>query len=200
MCPYKNHDFQAMSILKNYIENLKEQLDLLPIDVIESWGNNFLQLWKNNKQLFICGNGGSAGNAIHLANDYLYGISPCKPPAMRVTALTANPSILTCLGNDVGYDAIFSEQLKTLGQCGDLLLVFSGSGNSPNVVEAIKTAKSLGLTSYAIVGFSGGKCKELADHSIHIELADMQISEDFQCIVGHMLMQWLHQNNHRIKD
>ena len=189
-----------MSILKKYINNLKGQLDLLPLDEIESWGNHFLQLWKTNKQLFICGNGGSAGNSIHLANDFLYGISPSKPPAMRVTALTANSSILTCLGNDVGYDAIFSEQLKTLGQSGDSLLVFSGSGNSANVLEAIKTAKTLGITSYAIVGFSGGKSKELADHSIHIELDDMQISEDFQCIVGHMLMQWLHQNNPRNKD
>ena len=116
---------------------------------------------------------------------------------MRATALTANSSILTCLGNDVGYDAIFSEQLKTLGQSGDLLLVFSGSGNSPNVVEAIKTAKDLGMKSYAIVGFSGGKCKELADHHIHVEIDDMQISEDFQSIVGHMLMQWLKANNQK---
>ncbi len=110
---------------------------------------------------------------------------------MRVTALTANSSILTCLGNDVGYDAIFSEQLKTLGQSGDLLLVFSGSGNSPNVVEAIKTAKDLGIKTYAMVGYTGGKCKELSDNCIHIELNDMQISEDFQCIVGHMIMQRL---------
>ena len=81
-----------------------------------------------------------------MANDFLYGISPNNPPAMRVTALTANTSILTCLGNDVGYNAIFSEQLTTFGQTGDLLLVFSGSGNSPNVVEAIKKAKN-GLTN-----------------------------------------------------
>jgi len=182
-----------MSILKNYIDNLKEQLDLLPIDVIESWANNFLQLWKSNKQLFICGNGGSAGNAIHLANDYLYGISPSKPPAMRVNALTANPSILTCLGNDVGYDAIFSEQLKTLGQSGDSLLVFSGSGNSANVINAIETAKKTGMTSYAILGFEGGKCKQIADHCIHNDIDDMQIAEDFQCIIGHMVMQWLKQ-------
>ena len=95
---------------------------------------------------------------------------------------------------------MFARQVEAHGQPGGVCWGISTSGNSPNVVEAIKTAKSLGLTSYAIVGFSGGKCKELADHSIHIELADMQISEDFQCIVGHMLMQWLHQNNHRIKD
>ena len=184
-----------MSILKNYIDNLKEQLDLLPIDVIESWANNFLQLWKSNKQLFICGNGGSAGNAIHLANDYLYGISPNKSPAMRVTALTANSSILTCLGNDIGYDAIFSEQLKTLGQSGDSILVFSGSGNSANVINAIETAKNLEIESYAILGFNGGKCKQIADHCIHIELNDMQIAEDFQCIIGHMIMQLLKEQN-----
>ena len=184
-----------MSILKNYIDNLKEQLDLLPLDVIEFWGNNFLELWKNNKQLFICGNGGSAGNAIHLANDYLYGVSPNFSPAMRVTALTANPSILTCLGNDIGYENIFSAQLKTLGQPNDILLVFSGSGDSPNVVKAIHTAQAIGMKSYAVVGFSGGKCMELADHSIHIPLHDMQIAEDMQCILGHMLMQWLKENN-----
>ena len=183
-----------MKIFQTYIRNLKQQLDALPLEQVEKWAQDFKSAWSDGRQLFICGNGGSAGNAIHLANDFLYGISPDNPPAMRVTALTANSSILTCLGNDVGYDSIFSEQLKTLGQKGDSLLVFSGSGNSPNVVEAIKTAKILGIVSYAIVGFSGGNCKQLADHCIHIELNDMQISEDFQCIVGHMIMQWLHAN------
>ena len=183
-----------MKIFQDYIEKLKRQLDALPIEEIEKWSQNFKSAWREGRQLFICGNGGSAGNAIHLANDYLYGISPDNPPALRVTALTANSSIITCLGNDVGYDAIFSEQLKTLSQPGDLLLVFSGSGNSPNVVEAIKTAKALGMVSYAIVGYDGGRCKELAENCIHIEIDDMQISEDFQCIVGHMIMQWLHVN------
>jgi D-sedoheptulose 7-phosphate isomerase len=187
-----------MNIFQNYIENMKQHLDALPLGEVEKWAEDFKSAWSEGRQLFICGNGGSAGNAIHLANDFVYGISPYNPPAMRVTALTANSSILTCLGNDVGYDAIFSEQLKTLGQEGDLLLVFSGSGNSPNVVQAIKTAKNLGIVSYAIVGFSGGNCKQLADHCIHIELNDMQISEDFQCIVGHMIMQWL--NTHGISN
>ena len=188
-----------MTIFQDYIKNLKQQLDALPLEEVEKWAEDFKSAWSDGQQLFICGNGGSAGNAIHLANDFLYGISPDKPPAMRVTALTANSSILTCLGNDVGYDAIFSEQLKTLGQSRDLLLVFSGSGNSPNVVEAIKTAKALGMVSYAVVGFSGGKCKELADHYIHIELNDMQISEDFQVIIGHMIMQWLKNNINELK-
>ena len=133
-----------MKTFQSYIQKLNQQLDALPLNEVEKWAQDFKSAWSDGKQLFICGNGGSAGNAIHLTNDYLYGIAPNEPPAMRVTALTANPSILTCLGNDVGYDAIFSEQLKTLGQSGDLLLVFSGSGNSPNVVEAIKRANHLG--------------------------------------------------------
>ena len=82
-----------MSILKKYIDNLKEQLDLLPLSMKSSPGGMiFFNYGRINKQLFICGNGGSAGNAIHLANDYFYGISPQSPPAMRVTALTANSS------------------------------------------------------------------------------------------------------------
>lgn len=90
--------------------------------------------WKDGRHLYICGNGGSAANAIHLANDYLYGISKEDGFGMRVTALTANPSVLTCLANDIAYDQIFSAQLKVLANPGDLLLVLSGSGNSPNIV------------------------------------------------------------------
>lgn len=84
-----------------------------------------------------------------------------------------------------------------MGQSGDLFLVFSESGNSPAVVEAIKTVKDFGMVSYAIFGLSGGKCKELAKHCIHIEIDDMQISEDFQCIIGHMIMQWLRANHQK---
>ena len=89
---------------------------------------------------------------------------------------------------------IFSEQLKTLGQSGDLLLVFSGSGNSTNIVNAIQTAKKIGMESYAILGFAEVNAKSwLITPSI--ELEDMQIAEDFQSIIGHMLMQWLKRNN-----
>ena len=185
----------STEIFEEYILKMKNQLEVISLEKLENWASDFKTAWKKNRQLFICGNGGSAGNAIHLANDFLYGISPDQSPAIRATALTANSSILTCLGNDVGYEKIFSEQLKTLGQSGDLLLVFSGSGNSTNIVNAIQTAKKIGMESYAILGFAGGKCKELADHSIHIELEDMQIAEDFQSIIGHMLMQWLKRNN-----
>jgi D-sedoheptulose 7-phosphate isomerase len=150
--------------------------------------------WREGRSVFICGNGGSAGNAIHLANDYLYGIAKGAGLGMRVQALAANASVLTCLANDVGYDAVFSSQLAVQGRAGDVLLVFSGSGNSPNIVRAIEQAQAMGIKSYAVLGFSGGICKDIADVPIHFAIEDMQISEDLQLVVGHMIMQWLHAN------
>jgi D-sedoheptulose 7-phosphate isomerase len=151
------------------------------------------QCWRSGRQVFFCGNGGSAGNAIHLANDYLYGIAKKTGGGLRATALPANPAVLTCLANDVGYEHVFSEQLAVLGNAGDVLVTLSGSGNSPNIVAALQQARQQGIRSYAILGYSGGKCKELADVAIHFPINDMQISEDLQMIVGHMLMQWLYE-------
>ncbi len=150
--------------------------------------------WRNGRQVFICGNGGSAGNAMHLANDFLYGISKTRGSGLRVNALPANSSVLTCLANDEGYDEIFSLQLAVQGRPGDVLIVLSGSGNSPNILKALAQAKTTGLRTYAILGYTGGKAKAMADVAIHFPVDDMQISEDLQLIAGHMIMQWLYQN------
>ena len=187
----KTHTF---AVIKEYADRLNRTISDLDGERVSEWCCRFQQHWREGSQFFLCGNGGSAANAIHLANDFLYGVAPVDAPAMRVIALPANPSVLTCLGNDVGYEYIFSQQLETLGQKGDLLMVFSGSGNSPNVVEALKVAKRVGIETYAILGFSGGKCKDLADHVMHFEVDDMQIAEDLQLIIGHMLMKWLHEH------
>lgn len=150
--------------------------------------------WAEGRQVFICGNGGSAGNAIHLANDYLYGIAKKTGGGLRVNALSANAAVITCLGNDVGYDNIYSEQLAVQGRAGDLLIVLSGSGNSPNINAALERARLMGVKSCAILGYSGGKSRELADIVVHFPVDDMQVAEDMQLVVGHMLMQWLYAN------
>jgi D-sedoheptulose 7-phosphate isomerase len=150
--------------------------------------------WEQRRQVFLCGNGGSAGHAVHMANDFLYGISKTHGSGLRVTALPANTAVLTCLANDVGYDAIFSSQLAVLANAGDVLIVLSGSGNSPNILKALQQAKGMGVRSYAILGYTGGKAKGMADVPIHFAVDDMQISEDLQLVVGHMAMQWLYMN------
>ena len=149
------------------------------------------EAWHNDKQVFICGNGGSAANAMHIANDLLYGIAKYTGKGLRVHALPANPSILTCLANDISYDDIFSAQLSVMGSPGDVLIALSGSGNSRNIIKAVEKAKEIGMKTFAILGYSGGKCLNLADVSIHFQVDDMQIAEDLQLIVGHMVMQWL---------
>jgi D-sedoheptulose 7-phosphate isomerase len=160
---------------------------------------DMLVAWKNGQQVFLCGNGGSAGNAIHLANDFLYGVAKKLGGGIKVSALSSNPAVITCLANDIGYDHIFSEQLAVQGNPNDLLIALSGSGNSRNIVNAIDQAKKMGVKSYAILGFSGGKCKELADVPIHFPINDMQIAEDLQLIVGHMVMQWLYVSRDYLK-
>ena len=185
---FLNHFNLYFEELKTVLTNFKD------IDQIEHLTNSLLVAWSKKNQLFICGNGGSAGNAIHLANDFIYGIDRQQGIGLRVEALSANPSVITCLANDEGYENIYSQQLKVKANAGDILLVLSGSGNSPNVINALKIGHELEMQTFAILGFSGGLCLELAQHSIHFSINDMQISEDLQLMVGHICMQWLCQN------
>lgn len=161
---------------------------------VAALAEDLLHCWKEGRQVFLCGNGGSAGNAVHLANDFLYGISKTHGSGLRVHALPANTAVLTCLANDEGYDSIYSLQLAVQARPGDLLVVLSGSGNSPNILKALEQARAMGVKSYAILGYSGGKAKSMADTAIHFAVDDMQIAEDMQIVVGHMIMQWLYQN------
>jgi D-sedoheptulose 7-phosphate isomerase len=177
-----------------YADRLRAVLLATDWSGVAQLGEELLDCWKTRRQVFLCGNGGSAGNAIHLANDFLYGISRQKGSALRVTALPANSSVLTCLANDEGYAQIFSLQLAVLANRGDVLIALSGSGNSPNIVKVLEQAREMGVKSYAILGYTGGKAKELADVPLHFPVDDMQISEDLQLIAGHMVMQWLYKN------
>lgn len=176
----------------DYIRKLNDSLTCEAMNVVPRLAECLQALWHDGQQLFICGNGGSAGNAIHLANDFIYGAGRRHGKGLKVEALSANPAVLTCLANDVGYDYVFSEQLKVKAEKGDVLVVLSGSGNSPNIVNAIETGNQLGMTTFAILGYSGGKCKEVAQYPIHFPIDDMQVAEDMQLIVGHMCMQWLY--------
>jgi len=184
----------AKDLILGYSSRLQEVLASSDWSSVNLLSQDMLRCWQEKRQVFFCGNGGSAGNAVHLANDFLYGIAKKTGGGLKVQALAANTAVMTCLANDVGYESIFSEQLAVQAQAGDLLIALSGSGNSPNIVRVIEQAKAMDVKSYAILGFTGGKCKELADVPIHFPVNDMQIAEDMQLIVGHMMMQWLYSN------
>ena len=179
---------------EGYSKKLQEVLQDSDWSPIEELANDMQKCWNEGRHVFLCGNGGSAGNAIHLANDFIYGIAKTTGGGLRAISLSDNSAVITCLANDIGYDYIYSEQLAVLAEPGDLLVVLSGSGNSPNILRVLEQANAIGVKSCAILGYTGGKCKSLANFSIHFPVDDMQIAEDMQLVVGHMLMKWLYQN------
>ena len=177
--------------MENYFDRLSSCLKKISNSDLEQLVTALEKARNEKQQIFLIGNGGSAANAMHIANDFIYGASNPKNGGFRVNALTSNTSVITCLANDEGYEKIFEKQLVVLASKGDILVALSGSGNSKNIICALQWGKLNGIKTIAIVGFSGGKAKTIADHVIHIPEDDMQISEDIQLVTFHCLMQWL---------
>ena len=181
------------SFINDYFKKLNS-IDFHSVSpAIELLVNDLQNLYKKKHTLYLCGNGGSAGNANHLANDFSYGAKSKINSGLNVESLSSNSSIITCLANDIGFENIYSHLVKIKSAPGDILIVLSGSGNSPNIINVLKEAKKSNIKTYAILGFDGGEAKSLADVPIHFNIDDMQISEDLQLIVGHMIMQKLNQ-------
>lgn len=145
--------------------------------------DRILKELKESKRVYLCGNGGSAANAIHIANDLI----SC---GVKAHALTGDIATLTAIANDFGYEHIFSRQISVFGEPGDMLIALSGSGNSPNIMNAIKMAKGLGMKVWAIVG--GGEAVRLT-HTHILTDPNMQHSEEKQLYIGHELMRCLKQ-------
>lgn len=167
---------------KNIFENVWNSMD---IEIIENLSSDLINAWESRNRVFLCGNGGSSANANHLANDLIYAIKPCGQ-GLNAHSPCANSAINLCLANDEGYQNIFAELLSTLGRKEDVLIVLSGSGNSENIIQVLKEAKNIGLKIYALLGYDGGKCMNLADQVINFKANDIQVSEDFQMIIGHI--------------
>ena len=180
--------FSAISF---YAFRLADELRGFDWTSVEGLASDLLKVWISRSAVWICGNGGCAANAVHWANDLLYPAAKRASYGMRIQALTANPSVLTCLGNDLGYEEIFAYQLRTFAAPGDMLIVLSGSGNSANILKALNAARDIGLKSYAVVGFDGGAAKSQADRPIHFKVDDMQLAEDLQMVICHALVQAL---------
>lgn len=142
--------------------------------------------------IFICGNGGSAGTAGHMVNDLAKGSVVDGKKRLRVIGLADNMSLLTAYANDNGYESIFVEQMKSLWNPGDVLIAISCSGNSPNVVKAAEYARANGGEVISLVGFSGGKLKDLSNHPIYFKSYNYGSVEDAQLMFSHLSSQYLY--------
>jgi D-sedoheptulose 7-phosphate isomerase len=141
--------------------------------------------------LLIAGNGGSAAIANHTECDASKGTFCDGKPSLVSRSLSANPSVLTAIGNDIGFASIFERQVAHYGRPGDALLLVSSSGNSPNVVSACELAKARGMVTIALVGFSGGTLKDIADHCLHVASHNYGIVEDMHQASVHVVTQYL---------
>ena len=141
--------------------------------------------------IWIAGNGGSAAIADHTVCDCSKGTYVEGETPLRTISLSSNVPMLTALGNDIGYDVVFSEQLKYYLKDEDALLVVSSSGNSPNVVNACEYANAQGVPTIAFVGFTGGKLKDIATHVVHVDVQNYGIVEDTHQSLIHCLTQYM---------
>ncbi|MFQ5615920.1 MAG: SIS domain-containing protein [Anaerolineales bacterium] len=184
-----------MTVASQYLHDLVGCIQAMSLEEIAALADAIYQAYCDNKQVFVVGNGGSASTASHIAADLGKNILPDLyggPLArLRVTALTDNMGWITALANDVGYEYIFSEQLKNLGQPGDLLLAISGSGNSTNVVEAVKVAQKFGLRTFGILGFAGGKLQNMVEAYVLVRSNNYGFIEDIHLILNHIIVTYL---------
>jgi len=182
----KDYKRQIEDYLKLEIEVLKK-LNIEEIDRVL----NVLETARNNgKQIYIFGNGGSASTASHFSCDFNKGVSEHLEKKYRFVCLNDNVPTLMAIANDIGYDRIFDIQMHGKLEEGDLVIAISGSGNSSNVVNAVKYAKELGILVIGITGYTGGLVDELADYHLHVPILNMQIAEDIHMIFEHLMM-WI---------
>lgn len=137
--------------------------------------------------IFVCGNGGNAATASHFVCDLMKLTIAADTQRMRAIALTDNLPLLTAWGNDEGYDRVFVEQLASLSRPGDTLVALSASGNSPNVLHAVRWANAQNLRTIGITGYNGGKLAAIAQETLIIPSENMQVIEDIQSIICHAL-------------
>lgn len=176
-----------MSFADDYKAELLKAIDLIDTAKVEQAIEWFKEARERKKHIFVCGNGGSAATASHFACDIVKGASYNRETRFRILALTDSPPTLTAYSNDVSYDCCFVEQLKNFAEPGDLVMGISGSGNSPNVLNAIRYANEAGCRTIALTGRDGGKLGPLAQLNIQVPVPHMGRIEDAHMIVCHMI-------------
>ncbi|MBI3853669.1 MAG: SIS domain-containing protein [Verrucomicrobia bacterium] len=173
--------------IKDYITSQKAAHDSIPLDGVAQLVEKLRQALKDDRQIFVFGNGGSAANASHFATDLGKGSSDKLGKRFRVLSLNDNVSWMTALGNDYSYDDVFVRQLMNYGKAGDLVMTMSVSGNSPNLVKAFEWAKQNGLHTVALVGGKRGRLAELAEQVIVVNDTHYGRVEDAHMGICHML-------------
>ena len=177
---------------RSYIDYLSSVLNNISLTDIEKFIEVLLEAKERESSIFFIGNGGSAATASHFANDIAIGARTYKKP-FRAISLCDNQAVITAIANDDGYEKIFSQQLQVLLKKQDVVIAISASGNSPNLLDAISTAKKMNAITVGISAFDGGKMKEMVDVSLHVptEKGEYGPAEDAHMVLDHLVSNYL---------
>lgn len=200
----KSRNITFEEFTDNYFEELRYVLDKLPKDKMNAATEIILNAYKYGRNIFIMGNGGSASNASHMACDLGKGtlrrVYDERESRFRVISLTDNVAIMTAFANDLSYEDVFLQQLRNLVAKDDVVIVLSASGNSQNVVKAVKYAKKMKATTIGLLGFkTGGILSSLVDLAIIVDSMNYGHCEDVQLILDHIFTSWMAKVKHHHK-
>jgi D-sedoheptulose 7-phosphate isomerase len=181
-----------------FLDRVGQELARIDVTEVRALADAIFDCYQRSRCVFLCGNGGSGSNASHFCED----LGKCTlrredydndaKKRLRILSLTDNTPYILAWANDEGFERVFVEQLKNLANPGDLLIAISGSGNSPNILKAVEWANRRGLKTFGCTGFSGGKLRTLAQHSLHVPLDDMGIVESIHLTAFHWIVDNLH--------
>jgi D-sedoheptulose 7-phosphate isomerase len=185
----------APASLGQYLEDFSALLKKVDQKEVDALVDLLTEAYKNDRFIFIIGNGGSGANASHLCEDLgkgtLHNFDTQK--RLKVMSLTDNTPYILAYGNDLGYDRVFVEQLKNFAQPGAVLLSISGSGNSANVLKAVEWANANGLKTVGITGYDGGKLRKMCQSGVHVPSHNMGAVESVHLVIFHYLLDCLYE-------
>jgi len=178
----------------DYLLRLETELRRIDRAALERWADAIYTAWDRGNFVFLIGNGGSGCNASHFCEDLGKStlveseLSDESKKRLKVLSLTDNVGWITAVGNDVGYDQIFVQQLMNYGGEGDVLIAISGSGNSPNILNAVDWANRHSLHTFGLTGYNGGQLKEAQQDGVHVDLNDMGMVESIHLCLFHWVL------------
>lgn len=180
--------------LEQIINDKKQLLDMLGetgyLDTIEQVTQVMVDCLCAENKILLAGNGGSAADAQHFAGE-IVGRFLMERKALPAISLCVDPSVMTCIGNDYGYEAVFERQLSGLGNAGDVLVAISTSGNSENLIRAVETAKQMGIHTVGLLGKTGGKLKELCDYALVVPSNETPRIQEIHTFSVHLLCEYI---------
>lgn len=186
---------QTKDYLDAYTKDICQGLNLVNTQELDKAINTIVLAHLRGNTIMVCGNGGSAAISEHFLCDHSKGVCQDTGFLPKVRSLSSNMALVTAIANDMSYEDVFSYQVDMFGNSGDVLVCVTSSGNSPNILKAIRRAKEFGITTIALTGFEGGVAKDEADISIHVPIRNYGVVEDAHQAIMHIMAQLIRINH-----